>query len=210
MVQAADLLSAIHNSLHHGIQAQNDTTKGGNCLFAPTLYVHSFPSGVYNVWFVFSKILFNSVCVDLGMFCFIGVYRAFMWSLKFFSRIKHYCRTWPSPVSYFLGSEYLLPLVRMLWCQQYVLFHHISPLLLWDIITSIAQSSLTLPGGPKESTLWPGCTHTHLCYIILQLFISLSFHEMLILLGQGLSYLFISVVLGTLLTLSKFCLWIMP
>ncbi|ELW72920.1 N-alpha-acetyltransferase 35, NatC auxiliary subunit [Tupaia chinensis] len=28
MVQAADLLSAIHNSLHHGIQAQNDTTKG--------------------------------------------------------------------------------------------------------------------------------------------------------------------------------------
>nr|XP_036879422.1 N-alpha-acetyltransferase 35, NatC auxiliary subunit isoform X2 [Manis javanica] len=29
MVQAADLLSAIHNSLHHGIQAQNDTTKGG-------------------------------------------------------------------------------------------------------------------------------------------------------------------------------------
>lgn len=29
MTQAADLLSAIHNSLHHGIQAQNDTTKGG-------------------------------------------------------------------------------------------------------------------------------------------------------------------------------------
>ncbi|XP_045436031.1 N-alpha-acetyltransferase 35, NatC auxiliary subunit isoform X3 [Pipistrellus kuhlii] len=28
MVQAADLLSVIHNSLHHGIQAQNDTTKG--------------------------------------------------------------------------------------------------------------------------------------------------------------------------------------
>ncbi|XP_051822040.1 N-alpha-acetyltransferase 35, NatC auxiliary subunit isoform X3 [Antechinus flavipes] len=28
MIQAADLLSAIHNSLHHGIQAQNDTTKG--------------------------------------------------------------------------------------------------------------------------------------------------------------------------------------
>ncbi|KAF1452821.1 N-alpha-acetyltransferase 35, NatC auxiliary subunit, partial [Spheniscus demersus] len=28
MTQAADLLSAIHNSLHHGIQAQNDTTKG--------------------------------------------------------------------------------------------------------------------------------------------------------------------------------------
>ena len=28
MVQAADLLSAIHNSLHHGIQAQNDTTQG--------------------------------------------------------------------------------------------------------------------------------------------------------------------------------------
>ncbi|XP_023554940.1 N-alpha-acetyltransferase 35, NatC auxiliary subunit [Octodon degus] len=28
MVQAADLLSAIHISLHHGIQAQNDTTKG--------------------------------------------------------------------------------------------------------------------------------------------------------------------------------------
>ncbi|NXK45246.1 NAA35 acetyltransferase, partial [Chauna torquata] len=29
MTQASDLLSAIHNSLHHGIQAQNDTTKGG-------------------------------------------------------------------------------------------------------------------------------------------------------------------------------------
>lgn len=29
MTQATDLLSAIHNSLHHGIQAQNDTTKGG-------------------------------------------------------------------------------------------------------------------------------------------------------------------------------------
>ncbi|NXO65124.1 NAA35 acetyltransferase, partial [Phainopepla nitens] len=28
MTQAADLLSAIHNSLHHGMQAQNDTTKG--------------------------------------------------------------------------------------------------------------------------------------------------------------------------------------
>lgn len=28
MVQAADLLSAIHTSLHHGIQAQNGTTKG--------------------------------------------------------------------------------------------------------------------------------------------------------------------------------------
>uniref|UniRef100_A0A8C3S4D3 N-alpha-acetyltransferase 35, NatC auxiliary subunit n=1 Tax=Chelydra serpentina TaxID=8475 RepID=A0A8C3S4D3_CHESE len=28
MTQAADLLSAIHISLHHGIQAQNDTTKG--------------------------------------------------------------------------------------------------------------------------------------------------------------------------------------
>ncbi|XP_077003373.1 N-alpha-acetyltransferase 35, NatC auxiliary subunit-like [Tamandua tetradactyla] len=28
MVQAADLLSAIHNPLHHGVQAQNDTTKG--------------------------------------------------------------------------------------------------------------------------------------------------------------------------------------
>uniref|UniRef100_A0A8C3NVX7 N-alpha-acetyltransferase 35, NatC auxiliary subunit n=1 Tax=Cyanoderma ruficeps TaxID=181631 RepID=A0A8C3NVX7_9PASS len=28
MTQATDLLSAIHNSLHHGMQAQNDTTKG--------------------------------------------------------------------------------------------------------------------------------------------------------------------------------------
>uniref|UniRef100_F7FQU5 N-alpha-acetyltransferase 35, NatC auxiliary subunit n=1 Tax=Ornithorhynchus anatinus TaxID=9258 RepID=F7FQU5_ORNAN len=28
MNQAADLLCAVHNSLHHGIQAQNDTTKG--------------------------------------------------------------------------------------------------------------------------------------------------------------------------------------
>uniref|UniRef100_A0ACB8ER86 N-alpha-acetyltransferase 35 NatC auxiliary subunit n=1 Tax=Sphaerodactylus townsendi TaxID=933632 RepID=A0ACB8ER86_9SAUR len=28
MTQASDLLSAIHNSLHHGIEAQNDTTKG--------------------------------------------------------------------------------------------------------------------------------------------------------------------------------------
>lgn len=196
--------------MHHGIQAQNDTTKGGNCLFAPTLYVHSFPSGVYNVWFVFSKILFNSVCVDLGMFCFIGVYRAFMWSLKFFSRIKHYCRTWPSPVSYFLGSEYLLPLVRMLWCQQYVLFHHISPLLLWDIITSIAQSSLTLPGGPKESTLWPGCTHnTPLLHYITVVYLFV-FPWNVDTFRPG-TVLFVYLCrLGTLLTLSKFCLWIMP
>lgn len=30
VVQAADLLSAIHSSIQHGIQSQNDTTKGGN------------------------------------------------------------------------------------------------------------------------------------------------------------------------------------
>lgn len=35
MTQAADLLSAIHNSLHHGIQAQNDTTKGGMAQILP-------------------------------------------------------------------------------------------------------------------------------------------------------------------------------
>lgn len=34
MTQAADLLPAIQNSIHHGIQAQNDTTKGGNKYFA--------------------------------------------------------------------------------------------------------------------------------------------------------------------------------
>ncbi|RXM29196.1 N-alpha-acetyltransferase 35, NatC auxiliary subunit [Acipenser ruthenus] len=28
MIQAADLLSALHTSIHHGVQAQNDTTKG--------------------------------------------------------------------------------------------------------------------------------------------------------------------------------------
>lgn len=30
VAQAADLLSAIHSSIQHGIQSQNDTTKGGN------------------------------------------------------------------------------------------------------------------------------------------------------------------------------------
>lgn len=30
VVQAADLLTAIHSSIQHGIQSQNDTTKGGN------------------------------------------------------------------------------------------------------------------------------------------------------------------------------------
>lgn len=30
VVQAADLLSAIQSSIQHGIQSQNDTTKGGN------------------------------------------------------------------------------------------------------------------------------------------------------------------------------------
>lgn len=35
MTQAADLLSAIHNSLHHGMQAQNDTTKGGMYQMTP-------------------------------------------------------------------------------------------------------------------------------------------------------------------------------
>lgn len=29
VAQAADLLSAIHSSIQHGIQSQNDTTKGG-------------------------------------------------------------------------------------------------------------------------------------------------------------------------------------
>lgn len=30
VAQAADLLTAIHSSIQHGIQSQNDTTKGGN------------------------------------------------------------------------------------------------------------------------------------------------------------------------------------
>ncbi|KAF6125922.1 N-alpha-acetyltransferase 35, NatC auxiliary subunit [Phyllostomus discolor] len=53
MVQAADLLSAIHNSLHHGIQAQNDTTKGGKCLFCSySFFILSQSECVYIVWFV--------------------------------------------------------------------------------------------------------------------------------------------------------------
>lgn len=30
VAQAADLLSPIHSSIQHGIQSQNDTTKGGS------------------------------------------------------------------------------------------------------------------------------------------------------------------------------------
>lgn len=33
VAQAADLLSPIHSSIQHGIQSQNDTTKGGNTHF---------------------------------------------------------------------------------------------------------------------------------------------------------------------------------
>ena len=32
VAQAADLLSPIHSSIQHGIQSQNDTTKGGDTL----------------------------------------------------------------------------------------------------------------------------------------------------------------------------------
>ena len=32
VAQAADLLSAIHSSIQHGIQSQNDTTKGGKTI----------------------------------------------------------------------------------------------------------------------------------------------------------------------------------
>lgn len=46
MVQAADLLSAIHTSLHHGIQAQNGTTKGGN---SPPLLTCIFLISVQNI-----------------------------------------------------------------------------------------------------------------------------------------------------------------
>lgn len=51
MVQAADLLSAIHTSLHHGIQAQNGTTKGGNspCLL---LLVFSYYIAKHAIQFV--------------------------------------------------------------------------------------------------------------------------------------------------------------
>lgn len=109
MVQAADLLSAIHNSLHHGIQAQNDTTKGGNCF---TLFL-SYPSRLYSL--VCSKISCKSACWDHGMFYSVDLH-------------KMYYRTWPSPVSYCLGSEYLPCLVIILWCQHYILFLITSPL----------------------------------------------------------------------------------
>lgn len=83
MVQAADLLSAIHNSLHHGIQAQNDTTKGGNCLFCSCSFCCcSFPSMVYSAWFVLRYYL--SVCPkhsNFGLFCSIGFYIECLWSL---------------------------------------------------------------------------------------------------------------------------------
>lgn len=37
VAQAADLLSPIHSSIQHGIQSQNDTTKGGDTLEHPAL-----------------------------------------------------------------------------------------------------------------------------------------------------------------------------
>lgn len=110
MVQAADLLSAIHNSLHHGIQAQNDTTKGGNCLFCSysffiLSYLQCIGSG--------SKISFNSINLDLGMFCSIEyrVYRVFMPPyFKFFVEQNNTTEHGPLE-SCCLGSEYLPCLV---------------------------------------------------------------------------------------------------
>ena len=94
MVQAADLLSAIHNSLHHGIQAQNDTTKGGNCLFCSCSFCGccSFPSMVYSAWFVLKYC--QSIQNILTLDCFAPrlLYRVFMvpssWSSFFFNHLS--------------------------------------------------------------------------------------------------------------------------
>ena len=88
MVQAADLLSAIHNSLHHGIQAQNDTTKGGKCLFCSySSFTLSHPEGIYSVWFVQKFHLIQSVWT---LECFASyTYKMFMPpSFNIFSRMK--------------------------------------------------------------------------------------------------------------------------
>ena len=49
MAQAADLLSAIHSSIHHGIQSQNDTTKGGNLHMSYTQDIHKIYTAIPHI-----------------------------------------------------------------------------------------------------------------------------------------------------------------
>ena len=147
MVQAADLLSAIHNSLHHGIQAQNDTTKGGNSLFCSYSFCCCFfPSMVYRVWFVLKYCL--SVYPkhsNFGLFCYIGFYIECLWSLLYghpFSLITSplYCfkrssprfqssLTLPSRPGYFLWPHCTHTCLYYIFLVYHIIVYLVIP---WD------------------------------------------------------------------------------